>query len=215
MLGDCGTVSIWLKRFIERSWDVCVQIVHRKRYFFRSFVLICNLFQKTSPVPLGFSFGDFHHALSCQWFKGEKNIAGLHNVWIRGGNTKRDTRFHSNKNLGTSAFEHYLKKEGIWHIPSRKGMPQTKGKLERLWQEYNRHRWRFESIEAFLKLYNNRIHGALDYFNAEIPQEAFLRICQPESIIGRLLKGGDIQEKVSTASENISVLHTNPREIFI
>ena len=38
-------------------------------------VLICDLFQKTSPVPLGFSFGDFHHALSCQWLTGKKNVA--------------------------------------------------------------------------------------------------------------------------------------------
>jgi transposase InsO family protein len=113
------------------------------------------------------------------------------NVRIREVNTDRDTRFYSNKNPGTSEFEHYLKREGIKHIPSIKGNPQTNGKLERLWLEYNRHRWRFESIEAFLKWYSNRIHGALDYINAETPQEAFLRRSPPEAILGRFFKWGD------------------------
>ena len=31
----------------------------------------------------------------------------------------------------------------------------------------------------------------LDYFNAETPQEAFMRRSQPEAILSRLLKGGD------------------------
>jgi transposase InsO family protein len=43
-----------------------------------------------------------------------------------------------------------IKREGIKHISSRKGNTQTDGKLERLWLEYDRYRWGFKSIEAFL-----------------------------------------------------------------
>jgi hypothetical protein len=38
---------------------------------------------------------------------------------------------------------------------------------------------------------NNRIPGALDYFNAEPLQEAFLRRYQPEAILGMFLKWAD------------------------
>ena len=131
------------------------------------------------------------HVESIDTIKEAQDKAHEFNVRIREVNTDRDARFYSNKNPGTSEFEHYLKREGIKHIPSRKGNPQTNGKLERLWLEYDRHRWRFESIEAFLKWYNNRIHGALDYINAETPQEAFLRRSPPEAILGRFFKGGD------------------------
>jgi len=37
--------------------------------------LASNLFQKICPVLAGSSFGDRYHALSCQWFAGEENIA--------------------------------------------------------------------------------------------------------------------------------------------
>ena len=103
-------------------------------------------------------------------------------------NTDRDSRFCSNKNSGTSAFEHYREREGIRHVPSRKGNPQTNGKLERLWLEYDRHRWRFDSLEAFLTGYNNRRHGALDYREGETPEAAFLRRSPPEAILGLFLK---------------------------
>ncbi len=65
--------------------------------------------------------GDFEsatHVESIETFKEVQNKAHEFNVQIRGGgNTDRDTRFYSNKNLGTSAFEHYLKKResGIFH----------------------------------------------------------------------------------------------------
>ena len=124
-------------------------------------------------------------------FKEAQNRALDFNIRIREVNTDKDARFYSNKNPGTSAFEQYLKGAGIRHTPSRKGNPQTNGKLERLWLEYDRHRWRFDSIDAFLTWYNNRIHGALDYINGETPQEAFLRKSPPEAILGMFLKGDE------------------------
>lgn len=135
------------------------------------------------------------HVESIETFKEAQNKTHEFNVRIRAVNIDRDLRFFSNKNPGASAFEYYLKGEEIRPIPSRKGNPQTNGKLERLWLEYDRYRWRFESIEAFLKWYNNRIHGALEYFIAETPQEAFLRRSQPEAFLGRFLKWGDWYEK--------------------
>ncbi|HUV80837.1 MAG TPA: hypothetical protein VMW40_08495 [Candidatus Bathyarchaeia archaeon] len=134
------------------------------------------------------------HVESIAQFKAAQNRALELNIPIREVNTDRDSRFCSNKNLGTSAFEHYLNCEGIRHVPPRKGNPQTNGKLERLWLEYDRHRWRFESIEAFLSWYNNRIHGALDYSNGETPNEAFLRRAPPEAILGQFMKGDEGHE---------------------
>jgi hypothetical protein len=65
------------------------------------------------------------------------------------GEYRRDSRFCSNKNSGSSAFEHDLQGEGIRHVPSRQERePQTNGKLERLWLEYDRHRGRFESSRS-------------------------------------------------------------------
>ena len=124
-------------------------------------------------------------------FKEAQTKALEFNILIREGNTDRDSRFYPNKNSGTSAFEQYRKEEGIRHVPSRKGNPQTNGKLERLWREYDRYRWRFETIEAFLSWYNNRIHGAPDYINGETPEEAVLRRAPPEAILGKFLKGND------------------------
>jgi len=44
-----------------------------------------------------------------------------------------------------------LEENGIRYIPSRRNNPQTDGKIERFWLEYDRHRWRFESIEEFIR----------------------------------------------------------------
>jgi len=97
--------------------------------------------------------GEFEHAThveSIDQFKEAQMRALAFNISIGEVNTDRDSRFYSSKSSGTSAFEHYLEREGIRHVPSRKGNPQTNGKLERLWLEYDRHRWRFDSLEAFL-----------------------------------------------------------------
>src|SRR3989344_5988712 len=39
--------------------------------------------------------------------------------------------------------------------------PQTNGKLERLWHEYDKHRWRFRSLKEWIDWYNDRLHGAV------------------------------------------------------
>jgi putative transposase len=134
--------------------------------------------------------GEFVHAThveSIDQFKETQTRARAFTIPLCKVNTDRDSRFYSNKSSATLAFERCLEGEGIRYVPSRKGNPQTNGKLEQLWLEYDRHRWRFDSLDAFLAWYNNRIHGALDYQEGETPEEAFLRRAPPEAILGRFL----------------------------
>lgn len=115
-----------------------------------------------------------------------------YNIFIKQANTDRGTEFYSNKkekNLGSkSKFEIFLESEGIEHIPSRVNNPQTNGKLERQWLEYDRHRWRFDNLQEYIDWYNNRMHGALRLEWAETPNQAFLRKMPPESLIGLVFK---------------------------
>lgn len=110
------------------------------------------------------------------------------NVSIFQANTDRGPEFFSNhkgKNEDSkSEFQIFLIRQKIQHIPSRRKNPQTNGKLERFWQEYNRHRWRFKTLQQFLYWYNTRLHGALRLDWAETPNEAFIRKRRPESILG-------------------------------
>ncbi len=49
----------------------------------------------------------------------------------------------------------------------------TTGRVERFWLEYDRHGWRFETIDEFAERYH-RIHGGLWLKMGENPEEAFL-----------------------------------------
>ena len=121
-------------------------------------------------------------------FKQAQKEAWKYNVLIIQANTDRGTEFFSNKkeqnNNSKSKFEIYLEKQEIQHIPSRRKNPQTNGKLERLWQEYNRHRWRYKNLNQWIDWYNDRLHGALKLEWAETPKEAFIRKRRPEAILG-------------------------------
>ena len=129
---------------------------------------------------------------SIQTMREAIQAAKEYNVIIQQANTDRGTEFYSNKkyrNPGSkSQFEQYLLSEGIKHIPSRVGNPQTNGKIERHWLEYDRHRWRFNSLKEYMTWYNNRLHGALNVDWGETPDEAFVRKMLPESMIGLMFK---------------------------
>jgi ferric-dicitrate binding protein FerR (iron transport regulator) len=58
--------------------------------------------------------------------------------------------------------------------------PQTNGKLERWFGEYQRHRLAFSSFEEFREWYNNRPHGSLEFERLETPERAFRRKMRPE-----------------------------------
>ena len=129
---------------------------------------------------------------SIQTFKQAIKAAKAYNVIIKQANTDRGAEFYSNKKQqnpdSKSDFETFLLEEGIQHIPSRVNNPQTNGKLERHWLEYDRHRWRFKTLQQYMKWYNNRLHGALTLEWAETPHQAFIRKLPQESLLGLLFK---------------------------
>ena len=90
-------------------------------------------------------------------------------------NTDRGSAFVSNKEDGTSKFQTYCKSKGIQVIPSRVKNPQTNGKVERRWQEYDKHRHRFSSLQSWIDWYNNRLTTALDIEYYETPNTAFIK----------------------------------------
>jgi putative transposase len=90
-------------------------------------------------------------------------------------NTDRGAAFMCNKGEGKSAFTNYCESKDIKHIPSRVNNPQTNGKVERRWLEYDKHRWRFETLQEWINWYNNRLTTALDIEHYETPNMAFIR----------------------------------------
>jgi len=116
-------------------------------------------------------------------FKKAIKISRGFNGIIREVNTDRGAQFFSNTG-GQTKFQQFLGKKRINFIPSRRNNPQTNGKLERLWLEYDRHRWRFNNINSFIRWYNRRIHGALWLQIGECPAEAVWRKNQPASTLG-------------------------------
>jgi len=107
---------------------------------------------------------------------------------IRDVNTDRGTEFFSNHPNSTSKFQDYLKDNGIKHVPSKRNNPQTNGKLERFWYEYDKHRWRFEDINQFLDWYNQRLHGSLWLEIGESPQDALIRKLEPGVLLGMFMR---------------------------
>ena len=132
------------------------------------------------------AYGEFESATAeysietvTQAIKHAKNF----NVRVKAVNTDRGPQFYANKG-GVSSFQLFLEENGIEFIPSRKNNPQTNGKVERFWLEYDRHRWRFSTIDEFIEWYNHRIHGSLWLAIGETPEEAFVRKAPQESLLG-------------------------------
>jgi putative transposase len=137
------------------------------------------------------SIGEFAHATTenaIAALQRAEAVATAYHSHIREINTDRGSQFYASggerKSKGISRFERYLNARGINHIPSKRNNPQTNGKIERWFQEYRRHRWRFDSVYAFEKWYNDRIHGALDLECFETPNEAFSMKLSSASILG-------------------------------
>jgi len=74
-----------------------------------------------------------------------------------------------------SDFKKHIERHGIKPILAKVKHPQTNGKLERWFGEYQRHRLAFSSFEEFREWYNNRPHGSLDFEHLETPEKAFRR----------------------------------------
>ncbi len=135
-------------------------------------------------VLAGREFAESSADHSIETFQEAELVAMAFNSSIREVNTDRGAEFFSNHPDSVSRFQQYLLDRGIRFIPSRRSNPQTNGKLERFWLEYDRHRWRFPDIGAFIAWYNERLHGALWVDIGECPREAVVRKLQPESLLG-------------------------------
>ncbi|MDO9538121.1 MAG: hypothetical protein Q7J68_07365 [Thermoplasmata archaeon] len=118
-------------------------------------------------------------------------VATEHNGVIFAINTDRGSQFYANagekKKKGISRFEQYLMDQNIRHIPSKRNNPQTNGKIERWFQEYIKHRQKFDTARQFMDWYNNRIHGSLRLDWGETPSEAFIRKMRPGNLLGMFL----------------------------
>ena len=123
------------------------------------------------------------------------DAAWTYHSFIREANTDRGVQFFSNwprdeKKIKANAhskngFQLFLEANNIRHVVSRVNNPQTNGKCERFWLEYDRHRWIFGSMDEFIDWYNHRMHGALLWDIAETPAMAVQRKLLPEASLGR------------------------------
>ncbi len=111
---------------------------------------------------------------------------------IREVNTDRGPQFFANKadppSSENTQFGQFLQTRGIRHVVSRVNHPQTNGKLERLWLEYDRHRWRYGALAEWIAWYNDQIHESLWTEVYETPQEAWQRKMPPEVLLGLHLR---------------------------
>lgn len=113
------------------------------------------------------------------------------NLEVREVNTDRGTQFFASpkegEERGPNAFQRFLAEHGIRHVVSRVNHPQTNGKAERLWLEYDRHRWRYATLDEFIDWKNDEIHGALWVAEFETPREAWQRKLPMENQLGLFL----------------------------
>ncbi len=111
---------------------------------------------------------------------------------VREVNTDRGTQFFASPSaLGTRSrhpFPEFLTSKRIRHVLSRVNHPQTNGKLERLWREYDRHRWRYATLDEFIDWHNDQIHDSLWVELFETPREAWQRKMPPEVQLGQFLR---------------------------
>ncbi len=135
--------------------------------------------------------GEFENATaehSINTFQTAEKIANEYNCHIREVNTDRGVQFYSSHPDSKSQFEQYITSQGTKFIPSGRQHPQTNGKLERFWYEYDKHRWRYQTLQEFLDYYNDRIHGSLWLEIGETPREALIRKLPQESLLGLFMR---------------------------
>ena len=92
--------------------------------------------------------------------------------------TDHDSEFYANTRdkdgNADHTFENYCKDNGIKQILCQYNHPQSNGKMEKWFHTYDRFRSKFETLEDFLRWYNEvRPHMSLDYKNLETPEQAF------------------------------------------
>ena len=84
----------------------------------------------------------------------------------------RGSQFYANIG-GKSGYTKYLESLGVNHILASVKKPTTCGKLERFWLTHNLERWKFCSLQKFVRFYNfKRPHMSLNYLT---PYEVYTR----------------------------------------
>lgn len=108
--------------------------------------------------------------------------------------TDRGSQFYANeqrdKDIGYSQFETHLAQLGIDFIPNKPHSPESNGKSERLWYEYDKHRGRFANLQGYTDWTNDRPHSAHRYAT---PNQAWTRKLPVETLVGlchRLVENG-------------------------
>lgn len=105
-------------------------------------------------------------------------------VRIHQAKSDRGSQFYANeqtgKRNGYSEFELRLQRLGIGFVPNRPHSPQSNGKSERLWYEYDKHRWRFNTLAEYIQWTNDRPHSAHRYAT---PNQAWIRKLPVEVLI--------------------------------
>jgi transposase InsO family protein len=86
------------------------------------------------------------------------------------------SQFTCNVIDGNSQFQAFLRANGIRPILCRIKHPQSNGKVEKWFETYDKHRFAFQTAEAFVQWYNElRPHRSLNFAILETPQMAFER----------------------------------------
>lgn len=105
-------------------------------------------------------------------------------VRVQQAKTDRGSQFYANeqagKREGDSEFERRLEQLGIGFVPNRPHSPQSNGKSERLWYEYDKHRWRFHTLADYIAWTNDRPHSAHRYAT---PNQAWVRKLPVEVLV--------------------------------
>ena len=141
-------------------------------------------------ILAGGEFPEATAAHAVQTLRDALGVADLWNLTVREVNTDRGSQFYVNRRPGAEPFlgefQEFLAARGIRHVVSRVNNPQTNGKVERLWREYDKLRGRFPDLASWIAWKNDEVHGALRAL--ETPREAFQRKLPPESLLGLYLR---------------------------
>ncbi|VVB63390.1 Integrase core domain protein [uncultured archaeon] len=107
--------------------------------------------------------------------------------------TDHGSQFYANKTdkngKSESSFSSFLMENGINHILARVQHPETNGKIEKWFHDYEKNRKSFEDFDKFMYWYNSiRYHESLDEKHyLQTPEDAFWRRMPDECKLNQFL----------------------------
>ena len=123
--------------------------------------------------------------IECESPTTEQSIKGME-LALKHGKIKQcisdhGSQFTANIIDGNSTFKAFLDAQGIKQILCKIKHPQSNGKVEKWFETYDNHRFAFQTINEFMKWYNEkRPHRGLNFAILETPQMAFERKLKTE-----------------------------------